>query len=110
MQIFIDYQGREITLTDETIDHITLAHPEIIRLGIEDIVTRTLQSPEVVTPSRPRMFVYHRMYMDTEYGDKYGRVVVKILDAKRLPLQCSLQMEYVERQAYEQEILCELHT
>ena len=80
MRIFIDHQGREIVLTDEAIEHITVAHPEIIRLGLEDFITLTLEAPEAVTPSRPTVFMYHRMFRNTEYGDKYGRVIVKILD------------------------------
>lgn len=66
-------------MTDEYIRKTLIRHPEVIEVGIEEIITLTLESPEAVTPSRPNVFRYYRMFRSTTYGDKYARVVVKIL-------------------------------
>lgn len=48
MQVLIDYEGRQICLTDERREHI-LEHPEM--RGMENRIPETLRNPEKVVES-----------------------------------------------------------
>ena len=80
MQIFKDYEGREIRLTDERLRHIEAEHPSV--LAIDNGILNTLMSPEVVRYSiqSTDVRVYYRWYTGTIYGDKYVCVVAVVLD------------------------------
>ncbi len=84
-------------MTDEYVRKTLLRHPEVIEVGVEEIITLTLESPEAVTPSRPNVFRYYRMFRSTVYGDKYGRVVVKILPDEAFIIRPSNKTHYLNR-------------
>lgn len=48
MQIFRDYEGREIRLTDERLQHIARGHSDVLR--IENAIQDTLSNPDLVIP------------------------------------------------------------
>ncbi len=77
MQIFRDYQGLQVRLTDERLVHI-LEHPEMA--GMEDAIRNTLVQPEKVVESfsDPEAHLYYRLSVGTKVGDKYLCVVVKV--------------------------------
>ena len=78
MQRLIDFQDREIRLTDERRQHI-LEHPEMMEMDTE--IERTLWKPEQVRRSRtdPTVVLYYRYYTETIVGNKWLCVVVKLL-------------------------------
>ena len=77
MKIFKDFSGRHIRLTRERLDHI-LDHPEMEEMlpAIEE----TLSHPERVVESLsdPEVNLYYRFFSETNVGDKYLCVVVKV--------------------------------
>ncbi len=75
MQIFQDYGGRQLVLTDYDEQHILGGHYEIGELGTYKVLEETLGSPDIVVSFRQALH-YFRMYRDTLFGDKYVRVVV----------------------------------
>lgn len=78
-RIPVDYEGREIRLTDERLEHI-LEHPEM--RGMELCIPETLRKPERVVQSISdvRARLYYRLYVGTVVGDKHLCVVVKLAD------------------------------
>jgi hypothetical protein len=78
-EVFTDYQGREIRLTDERKQHI-LAHPEMAEM--ETAIEVALRSPEIVRRSNTdnTFYLYYRYHKGTIVGDKWLCVVVKYLD------------------------------
>lgn len=79
MQILVDYQGRQIRLTDERLAHI-LEHPEMA--SMEAAIQAALSDPEVVRVSNTdsAVHLYYRYREGTIVGDKWLCVVVKYLD------------------------------
>jgi hypothetical protein len=80
VQIFRDYEGREIRLTDERTTHITEGHVEIIEIGLEYLIGETLKAPDRVIPDDrdEEVFKYAWRFEGTMYGDKWVLVVVAI--------------------------------
>ncbi|WP_126147243.1 hypothetical protein [Synechococcus elongatus] len=78
MPILIDYQNREVRLTEERLAHI-LRHPEMV--GMETQIADTLKNPQLVRQSRSDESVglFYRFYTQTAIGDKWLCVVVKYL-------------------------------
>jgi hypothetical protein len=77
MMLLRDFQGLEVRLTDERLEHI-LEHPEM--RGSEAAIGVTLAYPEWVTESLfdSQIRLYYRFYRDTVVGAKHLCVVVKI--------------------------------
>ena len=71
-----DFQGREVRLTDERLEHI-LEHPEM--WGSEAAIGVTLAYPDRVIESLfdSDIRLYYRFYRDTVVGAKHLCVVVK---------------------------------
>lgn len=78
-QIFTDYQGLKVRLTDERRQHI-LAHPEMVEL--EPAIATALSNPEVVRQSNSdrTVHLYYRYHENTTVGDKWLCIVVKYLE------------------------------
>lgn len=78
MPILLDYQNREVRLTEERLAHI-LDHPEMV--GMEAQITETLKHPQLVRQSRSdeSAALFYRFYTQTAIGDKWLCVVVKYL-------------------------------
>ncbi len=78
MQLFRDYQGREIRLTDERLAHIFQQHPYMTQM--EYAIHETLEDPDAVVASNtnPNAHLYYRWYPQTDAGAKYMTVVVII--------------------------------
>jgi len=72
-----DFQGLEIRLTDERLNHI-LEHPEMV--GMEANIEETLLQPERVIEliDDPSVHLYYRFYFQTVVGAKYLCAVVKM--------------------------------
>jgi hypothetical protein len=79
VQVIIDYQKREIRLTDERLAHI-LERPEMT--GMEAAIREVLQEPQFVRQSRSDedAFLNYRFYHRTVVGDKWLCVVAKYLE------------------------------
>jgi len=77
MRILRDFQGLEVRLTEERLEHI-LEHPEMA--DREASIEETLLSPEQVLEFLfdPEVRLYYRFYRMTLVGDKYLCVVVKM--------------------------------
>jgi hypothetical protein len=77
MRLLRDFQGLEVRLTDERLEHI-LEHPEM--RGSEAAIGVTLAYPERVVESHfdSDIRLYYRFYRDTVVGAKHLCVVVKI--------------------------------
>ena len=78
MQVFRDYEGLAVRLTDERFSHIR-RRPEMV--GQETKIGETCADPDVVIESRqdPSVRLYHRLYQETPVTRKYLLVAVKIL-------------------------------
>ncbi len=76
MKVLKDYQGRELRLTDERLQHI-LEHPEMANL--ETALEETLRQPQFVIQSRTDSAaeLSYRFYVGAKVGDKWLCVVVK---------------------------------
>ena len=76
MKLLADYQGRQVRLTAERLQHI-LEHPEMAKL--EGAVAQTLHQPQLVIQSRTDATaeLSYRFYYGTTVGDKWLCVVVK---------------------------------
>lgn len=76
MPVLLDYQNREVRLTEERLAHI-LAHPEMV--GMEAQIADTLKHPQLVRQSRSdeSAALFYRFYTQTAIGDKWLCVVVK---------------------------------
>ena len=74
-----DFQGLEIRLTSERLDHI-LEHPEMA--GMEPAIEETLLGPERVVQSLSDtgVHLYYRVYFRTVVGGKFLCVVIKIAE------------------------------
>ena len=72
----MDFQGREIRLTDERWRHV-VEHPEMG--GMDAALEETLRNPEWVIRSRsdPATALFYRYYLRTVVGGKWLCVVVK---------------------------------
>jgi hypothetical protein len=70
MRLLRDFQGLEVRLTDERLEHI-LEHPEM--RGSEAAIEITLAYPERVTESLfdPDIRLYYRFYRGTVVGAKH---------------------------------------
>jgi hypothetical protein len=75
-QVFRDYTGDEVRLTDADAQHISAGHPEIRVLGGVRVLGETLGNPDVVLEHREALH-YYRRYTSSVYGEKYVRVVVR---------------------------------
>ena len=82
MYVFIDFRGREITLSDEGATHILNGHPELEEVGFETALRRTLAEPDVVVQSLSdeRGSLYYQLRAVSPYEGKYVCVVVKSLE------------------------------
>ena len=80
MQIFHDYQGRQVRFTDERLDHILENHEDMEPLIFA--IRETVEAPDAVVQSNsnPNARLYYRRYTDTHAGDKHVCVVVIILE------------------------------
>ncbi|MGF1459351.1 MAG: hypothetical protein ACFBSG_10030 [Leptolyngbyaceae cyanobacterium] len=80
MKRFVDYQGRQIRLANERLQHI-LEHPEMD--SMEQAIPTALINPEVVKRFRSDTAVYlYYLYREaTRVGDKWLCVVVKYLES-----------------------------
>ena len=78
METFTEYNGRNVRLTDERLQHITDQHPSVLELP--DAIEETLENPDAVRlSSRNRSTrLYYRWYTETKYNDKYVCVVVVV--------------------------------
>ena len=76
MKVLQDYQGRNVRLMDERLQHI-LEHPEMADL--EGALEETLREPQFVIQSRtdPAAELSYRFYLGIKVGDKWLCVVVK---------------------------------
>lgn len=76
MTLLHDYQGREIRLTLERLNHIR-EHPEMV--GLESAIGETLSRPTLVIQSLAdaSAALHYRFYFGTRVGDKWLCVVVK---------------------------------
>jgi hypothetical protein len=79
MQLYVDYQGMRIRLTDERLAHI-LEHPEM--KNMEARIAQTLAEPQQVVESLSDLQVrlYYRFYVGTRVGNKHLCAVVKVVD------------------------------
>lgn len=77
-EILIDFQQREIRLTQERWEHI-LDHPEMD--GQRERLSDVLQEPDIIvaTPKDATVHAFHRWYDETPVTQKYAVVVVKWL-------------------------------
>ena len=77
MKIFKDFSDRRIRLTQERLEHI-LDHPEMVEMM--PAIEETLGHPErgVESLSDPEVNLYYRFFSETNMGDKYLCVVVKV--------------------------------
>ena len=82
MQVFTDFEGREIILSDDSERHIVEDHPEIFRIGITQTLNEILKEPDVVMSSRRdlRGALYYKLRNTSPYQDRYVCVVVKFLE------------------------------
>ena len=80
MQVFRDYQGRQVRLTDERLDHILENHEDMELLVFA--ISETLELPDAVVQSNsnPNARLYYREYRNTHAGDKYICVVAIMLE------------------------------
>ncbi|MCI0438187.1 MAG: hypothetical protein L0177_03545 [Chloroflexi bacterium] len=79
MQVFTDFEGREIRLTDERVAHIIReGHGQVFQ--ITNTLEEVLTLPDLIaeSTSNPNARLYYRYYTNTAYGDKYVVVVVII--------------------------------
>ena len=77
MRMLKDFEGRQIRLTDERLEHI-LDHPEM--RGLTRSIEETLAYPQKVirSVSDTDARLYYRYYLGTAVKDKYLCVVVKV--------------------------------
>ncbi|WP_421656693.1 hypothetical protein [Leptothermofonsia sp. ETS-13] len=78
MPILLDYQNREVRLTEEWLAHI-LDHPEMV--GMEAQTADTLKQPKLVHQSRSdeSVALLYQFYTQTAIGYRWLCVVVKYL-------------------------------
>jgi hypothetical protein len=78
MLILLDYQNRQVRLTEERLAHI-LTHPEMVEM--ESQIADTLKNPQLVRKSRSddSAELFCRFYTQLVIGDKWLCVVVKYL-------------------------------
>ncbi|MDX1942875.1 MAG: hypothetical protein SFU99_20090 [Saprospiraceae bacterium] len=79
MHIFIDIFERNIRLTEERLQHLQEAHPEME--GQLDNIATTLKSPEIVITSisDENVELFYCFYTETVVGDKWLCVIIKNL-------------------------------
>lgn len=77
MTVVSDYEGREIRLTEERLEHIE-RRPEMV--SQVDRIEETLENPDEVRSSDQdeTVHLYHRRYETTPVTDKILLVVVKV--------------------------------
>jgi hypothetical protein len=78
MPILLDYQNRQVRLTEERLAHI-LTHPEMVEM--ESQIADTLKNPQLVRKSRSddSAELFYRFYTQLVIGDKWLCIVVKYL-------------------------------
>lgn len=78
MNVFTDYAGRSIRLTDERRAHL-LGHPEMA--GLESALAHAIASPDVAVQSNTddTVLLYYRQQTTREFGEKLLCVVIKHL-------------------------------
>ncbi len=78
LNFLLDYQDREIHLSERRQDLILTKHPEIA--AHLDLLGETLRAPDQVKESTrdPSVYLYYRWYTDLVDGDKYMCVVAKV--------------------------------
>jgi hypothetical protein len=88
-KLLLDFQGREVHLTDERREHI-LDHPEMV--DMHPAIEETLLNPErvVQSASDAGVHLYYRFYFRTVIGGKYLCVVVKIREKSSFVLTAYL--------------------
>ena len=92
MKIVQDYNGRDVRLTEERLQHI-LEHPEMSNM--ENALEETLRNPQLVIQSRcdEMATLNYRYYFGTKVGDKWLCVVVKYGDEDAFVLTAYLTNE-----------------
>ena len=80
MQTFQDYQGRQVRLTDERLDHILENHEDMEPLVFA--IRETVESPDAVVQSNSNRNArqFYREYTGTHAGDKHVCVVIIMLE------------------------------
>jgi hypothetical protein len=81
MPILVDYQNRQVRLTEERLAH-SLIHAEMVEMvGMEAQIADTLKQPQLVRRSRSDQSaeLFYRFYTQTVIGNKWLCVVVKYL-------------------------------
>ena len=80
MQIFRNFQGRQVRFTNERLDHILESHEDMEPLIFA--IRETLELPNAVIQSNTNRnaHLYYREYTETHAGDKYMCVVVIMLE------------------------------
>lgn len=75
-----DYQGREVRLPQERLEHILRQHPFMV--GKERTIPETLEMPNEVRMSNQdqRVILYYRWYNTSEIENKFICVVVRTLE------------------------------
>jgi hypothetical protein len=76
MKMLVDYQGKNVRLTDERAAHI-LQHPEMTNMSLA--LETTVREPQLVirSSSDETANLNYRYYYGTKVGDKWLCVVVK---------------------------------
>lgn len=76
MKVLVDFQGKNVRLTDERLAHIK-EHPEMVNM--DAALEETVRSPQLVIRSRADASanLNYRYYYGTLVGDKWLCVVVK---------------------------------
>jgi hypothetical protein len=80
--VYQDYEGREIRLPEERLNHIYITHSYMN--GMEWTIEETLKDPDMLmgsTSDPGSVRLYYRWFHGTLVGDKYICVVVKILES-----------------------------
>ena len=77
MEIFQDYRGRSVRLTDERHTHLENQHPEMV--GQLSRISQTLKAPDKIIQSRTDQTVelFYNHYKNTPVSEKILCVVVK---------------------------------
>ena len=79
--VIVDFWGRPIRLPYERWLHIVMHHPYMV--DMREAIGETLRGPDIVIRSkqdREAAAVYQKWIEGTAVGDKWVRVVVKVLD------------------------------
>ena len=76
MQIFRNFQGRQVRFTNERLDHILESHEDMEPLIFAIRETLELSDAVIQSNTNRNAHLYYREYTETHAGDKYVCVVV----------------------------------